>query len=223
MTRVADEPCIVLHTRPYRESSLIVSLLSLRHGRLDAVAKGVRGGRRGRTLQPFVSLSAGWTGRTSLSTLTSFEAQTQRWFKGKALASAFYLSELIVRLVGEREAHPRLFIGLQWSLDNIETDLELVLRSFEKLLLEELGYGIDFELDSEGNPIEDQVLYQLLPDRGFQMSSEGFGGALLKRIGQEEFATLQVRRVAKKVLREALSHQLGPKPLASRRLLAGRR
>jgi DNA repair protein RecO (recombination protein O) len=173
-------------------------------------------------LQPFVSLSASWTGRTSLGTLTNFEAQTQRWFKGKALASAFYLSELVMRLVGEREAHPRLFVGLQWSLDNIETDLELVLRSFEKLLLEELGYGLDFELDTDGNPIEDQTVYQLIPDRGFQMCSEGFSGALLKRVGQEDFAAREVRRVAKKVLREALSHQLGPKPLASRWLLAGR-
>jgi DNA repair protein RecO (recombination protein O) len=222
MTRIEDEPCIVLHTRPYRESSLIVSLLSLRHGRLDAVAKGVRGGRRGRILQPFVSLSAGWTGRTSLGTLTNFEAQTQRWFKGQALASAFYLTELIMRLVGEREAHPRLFVGLQWSLDNIEADLEFTLRSFEKLLLEKLGYGIDFELDTEGSSIDDQTVYQLIPDQGFQMSSEGFPGALLKRVGQEDFAAPEVRRVAKKVLREALSHQLGPKPLASRRLLTGR-
>ncbi len=222
MTRVADEPCIVLHTRPYRESSLIVSLLSLRHGRVDLVARGVRGSRRGRALQPFVLLRAGWSGRSSLGTLTVFETETQHWFKGNVLASAFYLAELTVRLVGEREPQPRLFAGLKWSLENIEFDLELVLRSFEKLLLEELGYGLDFSLDTDGKPLDDQMLYRLTLDRGFSRGGGDFSGRLLKRIGQEDFSERSVRQLAKRVLREALSHHLGPKPLVSRRLLVNR-
>ena len=223
MTRVADEPCIVLHTRPYRESSLIVSLLSLNHGRFNVLAKGVRGGRRGRMLQSFTVLRAGWSGLSSLPTLTGFETLTQYWFKGAALASSFYMTELVVRLVGERDHHPRVFGGLKWALENIDQDLELTLRSFEKLLLEELGYGLDFNRDCEGQPLENQIRYEFVPERGFEAANEGYAGELLKMIGAENFQEPAVRKLAKKLFRQALAQQLGPKPLASRRLLVAPR
>ena len=219
MTRVADEPGVVLHTRPYRESSLMVSLLTLHHGRVTLVAKGIRGSRKGRSLQPFTGVRVGWSGRSSLGTLTGFEAVAPRWFTGNVLASAFYLTELTMRLIGEREAQPRLYGGLQWSFDNISTQTTLVLRSFEKLLLEEIGYGLNFYTDVEGRVIEDDVDYRLIPDRGFVVSESGFSGRMLRRIGAEEFADRSVRQVARGVFREALVHHLGPKPLMSRRLL----
>ncbi|TNF84925.1 MAG: DNA repair protein RecO, partial [Gammaproteobacteria bacterium] len=43
MTRVTDQPAIVVHTRPYRESSLLLSVLTLDHGLLTLVGRGVRG------------------------------------------------------------------------------------------------------------------------------------------------------------------------------------
>ena len=109
MTRVTDQPGIVVHTRPYRESSLLVSVLTLDHGLVSLVGRGVRGGRRGRALQPFTELRLGWSGRSSLGTLAGFEVEKQHWFQGNTLASAFYLTELIIRLLDEREPHPRLF------------------------------------------------------------------------------------------------------------------
>ena len=142
MTRVVDEPCVVLHTRPYLENSLLVSLLSLKHGKVAAVAKGVRGNRRGRVLQPFSCLSVGWVGKSSLVTLTSFESSRQIWLQGDRLAAAFYVAELVSRLVGERDSFPRLYTGVVWAIDSlgdVAMDLEVILRSFEKLLLEELG------------------------------------------------------------------------------------
>ena len=219
MTRVTDEPGIILHTRPYRESSLIVTVLSLHQGRIGLVAKGVRGGRRGRALQPFAVIRFGFSGRSALATLTGFEVSKQPWFKGKHLASAFYLAELLTRLLGEREAHPRLYAGLEWALDNMERNPTLVLRSFEKLLLEELGYGLDFERDIAGEPIEDSISYELVVDRGFVRTVDGHAGALLRQIGQSEFSDRSVRQAAKSIFRAALSHHLGPAPLLSRRLL----
>ena len=219
MTRVADEPGVVLHTRPYRESSLMVSLLTLHHGRVTLVARGIRGSRKGRSLQPFTGVRVGWSGRSSLGTLTGFEAIVPHWFTGNVLASAFYLTELIMRLIGEREVQPRLYAGLQWSFENIATQTTLVLRSFEKLLLEEMGYGLNFSSDVEGRVIEDDVAYRLSPDRGFIAAESGFSGRMLKRIGAEEFTDRAVRQVARNVFREALVHHLGPKPLMSRHLL----
>jgi DNA repair protein RecO (recombination protein O) len=219
MTRIADEPCIVLHTRAYRESSLLVSVLSLNHGLVTMVAKGVRGGRRGRALQPFTAARVGWTGRSSLATLTGFEALRQHWFHGEVLACAFYLTELLNRLLGEREAHPRLYAGLEWALETLERDQVLALRSFEKLLLEELGYGLDFQLDVDGRPIEVDSRYRLIADRGFARSKDGYSGADLLRIGSEDFDGRKVRSTARALFRAALAPHLGPKPLLSRQML----
>ena len=219
MTRVSDEPGIVLHTRPYRENSLLVTAFSLNHGRISLVAKGVRGGGRGRALQPFAQANMAWVGRSSLATLTAFDVVEQHWFQGNTLASAFYVAELMVRLLGERESHPRLYVGLQWALENVERQASSTLRSFEKLLLEELGYGLDFERDVDGRPIEELAYYALIVDRGFARAEEGYPGGVLRDIGREAFSRRVVRQTARGLFREALTHHLGPKPLLSRRLL----
>ena len=41
--RIEAEPAYVLHARPWRESSLLVEVLSAQHGRLGLVARGVQG------------------------------------------------------------------------------------------------------------------------------------------------------------------------------------
>jgi len=231
MTRVTDQPGIVVHTRPYRESSLLLSVLTLDHGLVTLVGRGVRGGRRGRALQPFTELRLGWSGRSSLGTLAGFEVEKQHWFQGNALASAFYLTELITRLLDEREPHPRLFAGVRWALGEMDRGPSFVLRSFEKLLLEELGYGLDFEQDVGGDPLQPGAYYRLVPDQGFSRlrrigadngaESRGVDGALLLEMGKGEFSDLRVRRAAKGVFGEALAGHLGPRPLLSRQLLVG--
>ncbi|MGN6513568.1 MAG: recombination protein O N-terminal domain-containing protein, partial [Lysobacteraceae bacterium] len=44
--RYAAEPAFVLHARPWRETSLLVEVLSEAHGRLGLVARGVQAPKR---------------------------------------------------------------------------------------------------------------------------------------------------------------------------------
>jgi DNA repair protein RecO (recombination protein O) len=218
---VIEQPGIVLHTRPYRESSLLLTLLTRDHGVVSLVGRGVRGGKRGRALQPFTLLRLGWSGRSSLGTLAGFETEEQFWFQGNTLASAFYLTELIIRLLEEREPHPRLFVGLRWALEHLESGPSFVLRRFEKLLLEDLGYGLDFERDLTGSPLVQGRTYRLVPDHGFEAGDEGVDGALLLAMGRDDFSDRAVRRAARGLFAEALAAHLGPRPLISRSLLVG--
>ncbi|MEJ2087344.1 MAG: DNA repair protein RecO [Gammaproteobacteria bacterium] len=218
-TRVTDEPAVVLHTRPYRENSLIVTAFTLNHGRVSFVARGVRSARRGRAIQPFTVVRVGWSGRTALGTMTGCEALTVHWYRGNVLACAFYLAELVVRLVAEREAHPRLYAGLVWALEQISERPTVVLRSFEKLLLEEMGYAVDFERDVEGVPIREASCYRLVVDLGFEETEEGVPGHLLRAIARDDFSSEGTRRAARSIFGEALARHLGPRPLMSRKLL----
>lgn len=226
MTRVHDEPCIILHARAYRETSLILSGLTLNHGRVSLMARGARNGKRGRVLQPLNCLAIGFSGRSAMLNLNAFEVQLQPLLSGDALASGMYLAELTTRLLSERESHPRLFAGFYWALENLGDDIEPVLRSFEKLLLQELGYGLDFKREaSNQTPIQPDCRYRFDPLTGFEKSQldKGFSGASILAIGRGEFDSPEHRKIAKRIFRQALAAHLGSKPLMSRRLLFTRK
>ena len=219
---------MVLHTRAYRETSLIVSIFTLHHGRIAAVAKGARGRRRSNDLQPFNTMSLSWTGRGAMVTLTGYEALTHPWLKGDAMAAAFYVAELLTRLAGEHDSLPRLYAGTSWAVDCLSEGrpaMDVVLRSFEKLLMQELGYGLDFAHDAAtGADVTPQHSYGVDFERGFVADVSGIGGEryagrILLDIAAEDFQSLVTRRAAKKIFRAALARHLGPKPLTSRRLL----
>lgn len=230
MTRVLDEPAVVLHARPYRESSAILSLLTHRHGRVALVARGLRGGRRGNVLQPFNRVRVGWSGRGNLPTLTGCELARHAWLTGNALAAAFYVIELVTRLLPEREAAPEVFTAVCWTLERLEAPdapVGVTLRLFERRLLEQLGYGIDFERDAEsGEPIVAEADYLFRPDAGFLRSAPGertYTGAVLGAIAAEDYESAAARVAARRIFRAALQPLLGERPLASRRLLSRER
>ncbi len=219
----------MLHTRAYRETSLIVSLFTLHHGRIAAVAKGVRGGRRKTNeLQPFNALTLSWTGRGAMVTLTGYEALSHPWLKGDAMAAAFYVAELVSRLAGEHDSLPRVYAAVRWAIDSLsagQPDMDVVLRSFEKVLMEELGYGLEFGRDAaSGRAVREDARYLLDPDRGFIEDPggsrlDGYAGSVLLDIAADDFSSLATRRAAKQIFRRALGVHLGPRPLTSRRLL----
>ena len=222
-----DQPAVVLHSRAYRESSLIVSLLTRDHGRVAVVARGRRNAKRGHALQPFHEASVAWRGRGSLMTLTGYDVVEGRWLTGNAVASAYYVAELVMRLTKEWEPHPRLFVGVQWVLRRIgeletKEDVSSSLRQFEKLLLEELGYGFDFAHDAaSGAAIDGNAWYRLEPESGFvgAAANEGIRGQTLLDVDRDCYDTPETRRVARRLFRDALAVHLGPRPLVSRRLL----
>jgi DNA repair protein RecO (recombination protein O) len=230
MTRVAGEAALVLHARPYRESSAIVSLLTANHGRVPVVARGVRGGKRGNVLQPFNQVRVGWSGRSSLYTLTASELTRHAWLTGNALAGGFYVLELVTRLLPERESVPRIFAGACWALEHLEASappLDVVLRIFEKRLLEELGYGLDFTRDADsGEAILPGRTYLLHADSGFVVTDtqdRGYAGELLIEIATDGYRSRAARVAARRIFRDALRPLLGDRPLASRRLLKRQR
>lgn len=244
MTTVELQPAFVLHSRDYRDTSLIVDFLTPDYGRLSAVARGARG-RKGRSsvkqlLAPFQALLISCQGKGELKTLTGIEAAGAPVFlNGNILYSGFYINELLMRLLLPMDAHPAIYAAYQRALaeltalnsvgaDTADLPLEPVLREFELALLEALGYGLEFCVDGEsGAPIARDSLYYFAPESGFiccdgdiyrQRQPGVFSGELLYRIGQREFSTIEVRRAAKQLLRLALKPLLGTKPLKSREL-----
>lgn len=226
--RIQGEPAYALHSRPYRETSSIIDLLTRQYGRLSVVARGTRSSGRGKG-QPrqFDRLLVGCSGRSALLTLTGCEPLSHRWLTGDALYAGLYLNELLLRLLRDDDPHPRLFEGYEETLDRLVAvvDPEPALRGFERLLLKESGYELTLTHAAEsGDSIVSSAGYRYVPDVGFYRVSEMiddrlvFGGATLLAIAVNDYANEQVRRAAKQIMRRALAPHLGDKPLRSRAL-----
>lgn len=226
--RVQDEPAFVLHTIPWRETSLVVELLTRDHGRIGCIAKGAKrtGSRLRGVLLAFQPLHASFTGRHELRTLTSAE-----WLGGLAspqgdgLLCAFYLNELVVRLLPRDDPHPALFDGYAQALValGLGESIEATLRRFEWLLLREIGYALDLSTDAEARPIDPERRYALLPGRGFIAADAaeegGYSGRTLRDIGDERYDCATTLAEAKRLTRSLLARHLDGQVLKTRQIL----
>jgi DNA repair protein RecO (recombination protein O) len=232
------QPAYILHTRAYRDTSLLLDIFSQEHGRISLVARGAKGlrSRFKGVLQAFCPLLISWQGKTELMTLTSAEFNgVAQSLQGGALICGLYLNELLVRLLHRYDPHPRLFqvyqetlAGLQACYVDSSHDLQRLLRLFEKRLLSELGYAL--QLDCEGQDhlkIKPEQYYYFDPINGLFSAVQTHGvdstkhlflGESLLALNVERLDEKNTLRDAKRLLRMALAQLLGSKPLRSREL-----
>jgi DNA repair protein RecO (recombination protein O) len=229
-TRVDHHPCFVLHHRPYSETSLILDVFSLLYGRISIMAKGAKSGKRGLAsiLQPLRKLNLAWSIRSDMGTLTGAEADGPPYrLEGGRLLSAFYLNELLLRLLHGHEPHAELFHAYEDSLSGLAggADEERVLRLFEKHLLQSLGYGLVLDHEAaSGNPVAQGQGYYYHFDHGPETSKlDGrsavrVSGRTLLALYNEDCWDREVAAEAKRLLRGSIDSHLGNRPLESREL-----
>ena len=224
----------LLHSRPYRDSSLICDFLLEHHGRVALLYKGVRKagkqGAKGRLLQPFAPLAISFDGRNELKSGRMLEAAgVAAFLVGAQLYSGLYVNELLMRLLQREEPCPSLFEYYRQVILALESGpLESTLRRFERQLLLELGYELTLLWDESGEPILPDHLYLYIPDQGFSLATSAtldqplrqrcFQGRHLLAIEQHDYDEPEVAQAAKRLSRLALAPHLGDKPLHSREL-----
>ena len=190
----------VLHTFPWKESSLVVEALTKKDGRLGLIAKGARralSANRG-LLQPFNKLaikygkvgdlrpliSAEWDGNTEISSLN-----------GDKLFSGFYINELILKLIQKNDPCPELFETYESTLIqlcNNDFAQEAVLRLFEAKLLKEMGLFPDFIGSYEGDT--SSINY-------FISSTDGVIAVDNEKINQHKFLLERSRKISTEAMK----------------------
>lgn len=226
---VAD--VFVLHSRPYRDTSAIITSFSQEYGRIDFVAKGIRAKKNAKIalLQPFIPLSIEVYGNNELKNLAKLEAKGIAInLHDKHLYSALYINELLVRLLPAELAYPPLYEQYCYILAAFleQREIEPILREFESLLLDEFGYGIELLYDAEtGLAVEPEQAYFYDPELGVVLSDGSHGlaipGHVLQGINDRNWNSATLK-VAKYINRIALNVLLGGKPLKSRDLFSKR-
>ena len=228
-----DQPAYVLHRRAFRETSAIVELLTRDYGRVAAVVRGVKASGRPRmSIEPFTKIEVAWRGRGQMVTAIGSEAVQATHLTGDALFAGLYVNELLIKTLEPQEPVESVFrhYGTTLTALAVENDLEPALRRFEKNLLDELGYGLVFDVDVKtGLPIEAHKIYRPVDGEGFQHTGNGAAegeatltGAEIAAIANGDFTDNRARAGAKLVLRRALRQRLGGKRLNTRQLFTRR-
>lgn len=230
--RIDQQPGFVLHSYPWRETSLIVEVFSRDHGRVALVAKGARRPHstlRG-VLMAFQPLLVGWSGGGEVKTLVRAEWQGgQPLLAGRALLYGYYLNELLMRLSAREDPHPALFDAYAGTLHALvrQADAAPLLRAFELALLRELGYGAGLECDvGSGGAIDPAATYVYIIERGpvrvehdADPPDHVLSGHTLLDLAAGRFERPETATQGKRLLRTLINHYLGGQPLQSRRML----
>lgn len=229
-TRIVAQPGFVLHSYPYKETSLIIDLLSRDHGRIALVAKGAKRPHsklRG-VLQTFQPLSVNWTGKAEVRTLVAAE-----WVGGllplekSALLCGFYLNELLVKLLARDDPHPELFDHYVSTLNQLAhgESPPIVLRQFERALLKASGVAADLtRCTVSGGTVEADRMYVVDPERGTRPALPAdvwprISGQTLLDMEREDYSDGTTQTQSKFLMRFLLAHYLGGAQLNTRQIL----
>ena len=236
--RINNEPGFVLHTYPFKETSVVAEVFTRGHGRVALIARGARrpaSALRG-LMQPFTPLLLSWFGKSELKTLHAAEWRGGLVVpQGRALMCGFYLNELLLRLLARGDAHEALYDRYVETLEQLAdgtggsdcehaTFFERILRRFERNLLAEIGYGATFDVDADsGAPIDPGTRYVYQPERGALRAVGQPGcpvsGQTLLDLAGDRFDRVATLAEAKALMRTLINHALGAKPLYTRQLL----
>ena len=228
--RIHGQPAFVLHSYPYKETSLIVDVFSRDHGRIALVAKGAKrphSSLRG-VLQTFQPLSVSWSGKAEVRTMTGAE-----WVGGllplekSALLCGFYLNELMVKLVARDDPHPQLFDYYVAALNQLAHDesAPIVLRKFELGLMRETGVAGDLtRCTVSGQQVAPDGTYVVDPERGPRPVQPAdkwprVSGTTLLDMQRGDYTDITTQLQSKFLMRFLLAHHLGGAQLNTRQIL----
>lgn len=233
-TRVDQQPAFVLHSYAWRETSLIVDALTRDFGRVALVARGAKRPTsqfRG-LLAPFAPISVSWSGRSEIKSLVRAE-----WvgglapLRGEELLSAFYLNELLVRLLARDDPHGELFFSYARTLRALSLDeaqRDQALRGFELDLLQAIGVAPAFDVGNDGGPIDPAGWYRVDPEHGVHAVAQPprsgadycVCGPSMQALARRDLAAVAAAADARALLRQLIGYHLRGRPLNTHRILA---
>ncbi len=242
----------VLHQYDWSESSLIVELFTRAQGRVVVVAKGAKRPTSNfrPVLLPFLPLQVqlGKAPKDEASDVVNL--RSAEWCGGvpllppQALLTAYYLNELLLKLLARQDPHPELFdaytdtlVALALAQGSAEATPEppqegAVLRAFELVLLRELGVLPELgEVTLTAQPLQPERRYSLHADNGLVADdSAGAPGsawlAVEPALAAGTMANLRhscapAAAALRGPLRALLHYHLGQRPLRTRQVWQG--
>lgn len=229
MSSEFEDSGYIIHSRTFKERSLLLELFTVNHGRVGAVANFGKKDLYGlkAALQPFVPLRfVLLKGRSELLTLKDAKRCGKLiQLKVPMLFCAEYLNELLYYLYRDEDGSPKLLAAYMRTLKTLESsqnsaEVEHSLRDFELNLLENLGYAPDFR--SPSGKWDPGAFYVYSVEDGFISGTDDtdglISGAVLNEFAENKTFSPAALRMLKFINGRLLSQLLGDRKLKSREL-----
>ena len=219
------QPAYILAQRKYRETSLIIDILTQDFGRIALLAQGVRKpkSKTAGLLQAFLPLNISYFGKSDLKTLSHVEVSGEfDTLQGIALYCGFYVNELITCFLHKYDPHPDVFICYKKCLARLISDpnIEANLRIFELELIEATGYGLTLDYDGNNNKIDPLSTYHYDIEQGAIPAVDGqISGKTLLALKAKQLLEPQTLLEAKLIMRKVIATYLNGKPLKSKAVI----
>ncbi len=224
--RIFSQPGYILQTRPYRESSVILDVITPEYGLLSMLAKGARSSKAKLTgvLIPFAKLEFSFQNDSDLKLLLNAELSKAISLEGLRYYCGGYMNELLSCFVFRNDPCEEVYflyetyLGLLKAGENIEQSLRL----FELDLLSSVGFAPTLDVDGEsGLAINEGEQYRFVTEQGVCQRTDGYitGKTLLKFNARQTLTDEQLKQT-KKLMRHMIDVQLQGKSLKSRQVIA---
>ena len=208
----------ILHKRAYQNNSELVDILTDEYGKIRVIAKWSKNSKT--PLQSHTRLRIILTGTGELKRLQTYEIHDYfREYNGEMLLLLSYVNELIMKLVSNGPISLcKIYYYVLEHLSNDAMHNQYILRLFESTLLAELGYGIDFTADHQGQAISSKQYYLYIQGDGFIPSEQGVKGADILCYAKEKIPSPEGIKYYKELNKLRLQQLLGSTILESRKL-----
>ena len=170
------EEGIVLGVRRQGETSAVAEIMTRDRGRHLGLVRGGRSRKLQPVLQPGNQVEATWRARLDehlgFMTVEPVQLRAAHLMESAIGLHGIQLLAAHIRLLPERDPHPRLYDAIQTIVSHLATPLlagALILR-FEVMLLEDLGFGLDLECCAASGRRDDLVYVS--PKSGRAVSRE---------------------------------------------------
>ena len=171
---------VVLSARPHGETSSILNVLTVEHGRHAGIVRGGSSRKIAPVLQPGAQLDLTWTARLA-DHIGTFQVEPVRsraalvMSNRRALSGLNAVTSLLVHFLPEREPQPALFHQTTQLLDLLGQNeiWPLAYLRWEMALLDTLGFGLDLSACAVTGATED--LSYISPKSGRAVSQQGAG------------------------------------------------
>lgn len=166
----------MLHRRPFRETSIIADFFTLNYGKVSVIAKGIRKDKHNKNglLTAFNSVHIELKGKHELQNLVNIESNaTPIILHNQSLYYGLYVNELLYRLLHKHDTHKELYVNYENFLSNLaynaknKQQKQWLLCLFQNKLLQEIGYGLHWNLDYNNQEIQTNRKYFFVYEHGF--------------------------------------------------------
>jgi len=226
-SQVLLQTAFILKHRKYRESSVILDVLTRDYGIISILARGVRKpkSKTAGVLLAFTDLKISYIDKYELKVLTHVElGESSIKLEKISLYCGFYVNELLSYFLHKNDPHPEVYEVYKQCLVSLSQtqNTEQILRFFELDLIEYIGYGFDLSINAkQDQPVDALKKYCYDPEVGLVDSVTGYiSGTTLRSLALRKNLNTQDLYEAKQLMRRIIDFQLQGKVLKSRAVLA---